>query len=185
MSETLGKFPSTLLSSSSLQFLWTESDAGLCHSVPMGTPLIYIQLSRAPANLHSGIPDPRTPGLVMTPTQTPPRPTRQRTCALGETPPSPHKSIWKGGAQRQVGAGRGGPCGSPGCCEGQRRGRRAEPEPSPCARHHAFGLLRHREPLGRLPGGPRSPQQRLLRGRAQRGTTCLSALHHLPHPLHR
>lgn len=61
-SETLGKFPSTLLSSSSLQFLWTESDAGLCHSVPMGTPLIYIQLSRAPANLHSGIPDPRTSG---------------------------------------------------------------------------------------------------------------------------
>lgn len=52
-------------------------------------------------------------------------------------------------------------------------------------RRHALGLLRQREPLGRLPGGPGRPQQRLLRGRAQRGAACLLALHHFPHPLHR
>lgn len=131
--ETLGKFPSTLLSSSSSQFLWTESGTALCHSVPLGTPLIYIQLSRAPANLHSGIPNPRTPGspgsswlrlplrhrLACAPSarahwvRPHPRPTR----AAGRAGPS--------GRWGRGGPGRGGPCGSPGYCEGQRQAREA------------------------------------------------------------
>lgn len=114
------------------------------------------------------------------------------TCALGETPPltPPEQRAGRDGAGPsgrwgRGGAGRGGPCRRPGSCEEQRRGRRVEPGPSPSARRHALGLLRHREPLGRLPGGPGSPQQRLLRGRTQCGPARLPALHHLSHPLHR
>ena len=41
--------------------------------------------------------------------------------------------------------------------------------------HHRGGLQRERGGAG----------QRLLRGRSQPGSSCVPALHHLPHPLHR
>lgn len=50
---------------------------------------------------------------------------------------------------------------------------------------HGPGVLRRRGQLHRLQRGPRRAQQRLLRGRAQRGAARLPALHHLPHSLHR
>lgn len=84
---------------------------------------------------------------------------------------------------------------------GGRRQVRAEPRPGSPRRprldvrgggaglragsRHGPGFLRRRGQLHRLQRGPRRAQQRLLRGRAQRGAARLPALHHLPHPLHR
>lgn len=99
-------------------------------------------------------------------------------------PPGPRRCR----AGRGGGSGSAGGAGPAGAADrppgGGERGTEAR-EARGAGRSHALGLLRQREPLGRLPSGPGRPQQRLFRGRAQRGAARLPALHHLPHPLHR
>lgn len=132
----------------------------MCHSVPMGTPLIYIQLNRAPANLHSGIPNPRTPGspgsswLLL--------PLRHRlACAPSARAhwvrphPRPTRAAGRAGTSGRWGRGRpgrGGPCGEPRVLRGtearEARGARAEPVRAPPCPWPSAALRTTRPPTG-------------------------------------